>query len=90
MKNLDVLIPTNIILDKEKRGENQQVSADGKLLGFMTKDSNGKIMRYNVPETAKIRSKTFLGIARAMAEQWGTDKSTKQYEQITIFEYMAI
>lgn len=90
LKNLDVLIPTNIILDKEKRGENQQVSADGKLLGFMTKDSNGKIMRYNDPETAKIRSKTFLGIARAMAEQWGTDKSTKQYEQITIFEYMAI
>lgn len=38
----------------------------------------------------KKRSKTFLGIAKAMAEQWGTDKPIKHYEQITIFDYMAI
>lgn len=71
LKNLDVLKPTDIIQDEQKRKENQQISADGKLLGFMTKDNNGKIMRYNDPETAKIRSKTFPGIAKAMAEQWG-------------------
>lgn len=70
LKNLDVLKPTDIIQDEQKRKENQQISADGKLLGFMTRDSNGKIMRYNDPETAKIRSKTFSGIAKAMAEQW--------------------
>lgn len=35
------------------------------------RDTNGKIIRWNDPETAKIRSKTFWGIARAMAKQWG-------------------
>lgn len=34
-------------------------------------DENGKIIPWNDPRTAKIRSKTFPGIARAMAEQWG-------------------
>lgn len=71
LKNLQKLIPTDIVQDKEKRKENQQVGQDGKLLGFMTKDDSGKIMRYNDPETAKIRSKTFPGVARAMASQWG-------------------
>lgn len=71
LKNLEKLKPTEIVQDKDKRKENQQVSPDGKLLGFMTKNDSGKIMRYNDPETAKIRSKTFLGIAKAMAEQWG-------------------
>lgn len=34
------------------------------------RDENGKILAWNDPKTAKIRSKTFPGIARAMAEQW--------------------
>ena len=34
-------------------------------------DENGKILPWNDPRTAKIRSKTFTGIAKAMAEQWG-------------------
>lgn len=34
-------------------------------------DENGKILPWNDPRTAKIRSKTFPGIAKAMAEQWG-------------------
>lgn len=33
-------------------------------------DSNGKKLSWNDPLTAKIRSKTFPGIAKAMAEQW--------------------
>ena len=33
-------------------------------------DENGKILPWNDPRTAKARSKTFPGIARAMAEQW--------------------
>lgn len=35
------------------------------------RDENGKILSWNDPRTAKARSKTFPGIARAMAEQWG-------------------
>jgi len=34
-------------------------------------DENGKILPWNDPRTAKIRSKTFWGVARAMADQWG-------------------
>lgn len=34
-------------------------------------DENGKIIPWNDPRTAKARSKTFSGIAKAMAEQWG-------------------
>lgn len=34
-------------------------------------DENGKILPWNDPRTAKIRSKTFIGIAKAMADQWG-------------------
>ena len=36
----------------------------------MARDEQGKILSWNDPRTAKIRSKTFTGIARAMAEQW--------------------
>ncbi len=35
------------------------------------RDESGKCLPWNDPRTAKIRSKTFWGIARAMAEQWG-------------------
>ena len=35
------------------------------------KDEHGNILPWNDPRTAIIRSKTFPGIARAMAEQWG-------------------
>ena len=34
-------------------------------------DESGKILAWNDPRTAKLRSKTFPGIAKAMAEQWG-------------------
>ena len=33
-------------------------------------EKDGKILSWNDPETAKIRSKTFIGIAKAMASQW--------------------
>lgn len=35
-----------------------------------SKDENGKTIAWNDPMTAKLRSKTFPGIAKAMAEQW--------------------
>ena len=38
---------------------------------YYATNENGKILSWNDPETAKIRSKTFHGVARAMAEQWG-------------------
>ena len=34
------------------------------------KDENGKILSYKDPRVAKARSKTYEGVAKAMAEQW--------------------
>ena len=59
--------PTNIVDPGEIVGDGYSVGAS--LL--MARDENGKILRYNDPRTAKIRSKTYPGIAKAMAEQWG-------------------
>ena len=64
LKGLPKLMPTCIVKPKIVR--------DG-MSGpaYHTMDERGKILGFNDPETAKIRSKTYKGIARAMAEQWG-------------------
>lgn len=38
---------------------------------WMVRDENGKILSYKDPRVSRIRSKTYEGIAKAMAEQWG-------------------
>ena len=67
LKGLPKLVPTEITDPGEIRegGFSKGASLD------MALDENGKILAWNDPRTAKIRSKTFEGIARAMAEQWG-------------------
>ena len=59
LKGLPELIHTNVLQRPEKGWENQSFTPDGRYGGF-----NGKF------STALQRSKTFPGIARAMAEQW--------------------
>lgn len=67
LKGLPALYPTNIVDAGEilPGGYSVGASAD------CAKDERGKILSWNDPRTAKIRSKTFPGIAKAMAEQWG-------------------
>lgn len=69
LKGLPPLLPTNIVDagDILPGGYSVGASADS------AKDSTGKILRWNDPRTAKAWSKTFPGIAKAMAEQWGGD-----------------
>lgn len=67
LKNLPCLIPTDVVDPGEILPGGYSVGASA---NYAT-DENGKILSWNDPRTAKIRSKTFLGIARAMAEQWG-------------------
>ena len=55
LKNLPLLEPTNVIL--KERYANQTPSGQNKLGPS--------------PDRAKIRSRTYKGIAKAMAEQWG-------------------
>lgn len=66
LKGLPELQPTCIVDPGEIRpgGFSAGASAD------CARDENGKILRWNDPHTALIRSKTFTGIAKAMAEQW--------------------
>ena len=69
LKNLPSLVPTNIIKKPEGGWENQQIS-NGKYTGFKNYDENGKILAWNDPRIKVIRSRTYIGIAEAMAEQW--------------------
>ena len=67
LKGLPKLTPTNIVDPGviEPGGYSVGASANCAV------DETGKILRWNDPRTAKIRSKTFRGIAKAMANQWG-------------------
>lgn len=73
LKGLPKLIPTNIVDPGEFYEYNGKKYSRG-ASADMAIDENGKIIRWNDPRTAKIRSKTFAGVARAMAEQWGAIK----------------
>lgn len=69
------LVPTEIVDAGEVLGGGYSVGASANY----ARDENGKILAWNDPRTAKIRSKSFPGIAKAMAEQWGGD--VRQGEQ---------
>lgn len=43
---------------------------------WVVRDENGKALPYGCPRVSIARSKTYPGIATAMAEQWGNIKST--------------
>lgn len=61
------LVPTDIVDPGSIVGKGFSVGASLDC----ARDENGKIISWNDPRTAIIRSKTFPGIAKAMAEQWG-------------------
>lgn len=66
LRGLPKLQPTDI-LEVPENGiwKNQTKDGQNKLM------LDGKWLSWNDPRTAKYRSKTYEGIARAMAEQWG-------------------
>lgn len=66
LKGLPKLEPTNIVDPGEIMQGGDSVGASAN----WARNENGKILPWNDPRTAKARSKTFPGIARAMAEQW--------------------
>lgn len=67
LKNLPFLRPTNMVDPGEILPGGFSVGASANY----ARDEHGKILAWNDPRTAKARSKTFPGIAAAMAEQWG-------------------
>jgi hypothetical protein len=69
LKNLPLLKPTDIV----DAGKFVTTGKDNKRYTewlAWCKDENGKTIGWNDPRTAALRSKTFPGIAKAMAEQW--------------------
>ena len=67
LRNLPLLVSTDVV-------DPGVIDRTGHSLGAASMyalDENGKILSWNDPRTAKIRSKTFPGIAKAMADQWG-------------------
>ena len=61
LKNVEPLKPTRQVpLQKEERTQ-----------GIWKAKFDGKQYAWNSPEVAKLRSKTPIGVAKAMAEQWG-------------------
>jgi hypothetical protein len=66
LKGLQNLKPTNVVDTGEimDGGYSVGAHADGR-------GENGKWLKFTDPELSRLRSKTFPGIARAMAEQWG-------------------
>lgn len=70
LKGLPPLKPTDVLERPPEGWSNQSFTKSGVYKGFVNYDENGKILSWNDPRTAKARSKTFPGIAKAMAEQW--------------------
>lgn len=65
LKGLPELIPTDVLeLPECGHWNNQTKDGQNKLI------IDGKWIGFNDPRTAKARSKTYPGIAKAMAEQW--------------------
>lgn len=66
LKGVPCLVPTNVLeLPECGHWDNQTKDGQNKLM------VDGKWIGFNDPRTAALRSKTYLGIAKAMAEQWG-------------------
>lgn len=66
---LPKLKPTNIVSFEEIHSKGKSGGYSGN--SWVVRDENGKILPYNDERVKKARSKTFEGIADAMAKQWG-------------------
>ena len=69
LKGLPSLQPTNIVQPMIIHSKGKSGGYSGN--SWIVKDENGKILSFSDPRVSKARSKTFPGIAQAMAEQWG-------------------
>jgi hypothetical protein len=82
LKNLPTLTPTKIV--KPETAQSGGKSYSGPAL--YARDENGKILAWNDPRTARERSKTYPGIAQAMAQQWSAYLTGQTDKQLSFFE----
>lgn len=81
LKNLPTLTPTKIV--KPETAQSGGKSYSGPAL--YVKDENGKILSWKDPRTAKERSKTYPGVAQAMAQQWSAYLIGQTDKQLSFF-----
>ena len=81
LKGLPKLKPTKIVSMGTIMPGGESLEAGA----YYCRDENGKILAWNDPRTAIIRSKTFPGVAKAMAEQWAGDNVRPVYKQVDLF-----
>lgn len=80
LKNLPLIQPTNIV-------EPERIHSKGRTGGYSgpswyVTDENGKILSWRDPRTARERSKTYEGIAKAFAEQWSEALNDEQTSKL--------
>jgi len=80
---LPVLSPTKIVSPERIHSAGKSGGYSGAL--WYAKDENGKILSWSDPRTKKERSKTYPGIAKAMATQW-SDYILNGSDQMSLFE----
>lgn len=69
LKGVAPLLPTNIVKPELIHSKGKSGGYSGPL--WQVRDENGKPLPFHDPRVARERSKTFTGIAEAMANQWG-------------------
>lgn len=82
LKNLPTLMPTDTVKPETVQSGGKTYSGPA----LYVRDENGKILPWKDPRTAKERSKTYPGIAAAMAQQWGDYLLGKTDKQLSLFE----
>lgn len=68
LKNLPQLKPTDIVMPERIHSKGKSGGYSG--ASWKVTDENGKTIPWGDPRTKKARSKTYHGIAEAMADQW--------------------
>ena len=68
LKNLPNLVPTNMVEPEKIHSKGASGGYSGN--SWQVYDERGKVLKYNDPRTAAARSKTFPGVAEAIANQW--------------------
>lgn len=84
LKNLPCLEATNVVTPERIHSKGKSGGYSGP--SWYVTDENGKILSWKDPRTAKARSKTYTGIAKAFATQWGGDIRNEEIDGITKWE----
>ena len=85
LKGLPLLIPTNMLAKPEPVYICQGDKCKGKRINWCEALKTGK-GKGSQGERAKMRSKTFQGIADAMAQQWGNIQNKLEPTQLDLFK----